>query len=177
VTSISWQAEDPDGDKLVARVSFRGDGETEWKLLKENLSGSYLTLDPDVLADGVYQVRVTVSDGPSNPAAAARDAEMVSAPFLIDNTPPLVKAARVERSGARAEVRFEAQDAASMLRRAEYSLDAGPWNPVYPEDGIVDSKAETFRVVLEGLQPGEHLVTLRVSDSAGNSGLGKAVVP
>ncbi len=177
VTSISWQAEDPDGDKLVARVTFRGEGETEWKLLKENLTESYVTIDSDVLADGVYQVKVSVSDSPSNPAETARDAEMVSAPFLIDNTPPVVKAGRATRTGTRAEIGFEAQDAASMLRRAEYSLDAGPWNPVYPEDGILDSRRETFRVAVENLKPGEHLVTLRVTDSAGNPGLGKAVIP
>lgn len=177
VTSISWQAEDPDGDKLTARVSFRGEGENEWKLLKENLSESYLTIDSDVLADGVYQVRVVVSDALSNPASAAREAEMVSPPFLIDNTPPTVRLRRQTRQASHAEVFFEAQDAASMLRRAEYSLDAGPWSSVFPEDGIVDSKSESFRLVLENLKPGEHLVTLRVTDSAGNPGLGKAVIP
>jgi len=176
VTSISWQAEDPDGDKLTAQVYFRGEGENEWKLLKENLSESYVTLDADALADGVYQVKVVVSDAPSNPQSAAREAEMISAPFLIDNTPPLVRHTSIERSGDRVIVKFDAQDAASMLRRAEYSLDAGPWTPVYSDDGIIDSKSESFSVPLEKLKPGEHLVTLRVIDSAGNAGLAKAVV-
>ena len=63
-----------------------------------------------------------------------------------------------------------------MLRRAEYSVDAGPWAPVYSDDGIIDSKSESFSVLLEKLKAGEHLVTLRVIDSAGNAGLGKAVV-
>ncbi len=175
-TSISWQAEDPDGDKLTAQVYFRGEGENEWKLIKENLSESYVTLDADALADGVYQVKVVVSDAQSNPQASAREAEMISAPFLIDNTPPIVRHTRIERSGDRVIVKFEAQDAASMLRRAEYSLDAGPWTPVYSDDGIIDSKSESFSVGLEKLKPSEHLVTLRVIDSAGNAGLAKAVV-
>jgi len=117
-----------------------------------------------------------VSDAPSNPQSAAREAEMISAPFLIDNTPPLVRHTSIERSGDRVIVKFDAQDAASMLRRAEYSLDAGPWTPVYSDDGIIDSKSESFSVPLEKLKPGEHLVTLRVIDSAGNAGLAKAVV-
>ena len=175
-TSISWQAEDADGDKLIAQVSFRGEGENEWKLLKDNWTESYLTLDADALADGVYQVKVVVSDSPSNPPSTARETELISVPFLIDNTPPLVRHIGTERTGDRAVVKFEARDAASMLRRAEYSLDAGPWSPVYSDDGIIDSKAETFSVVLERLKPGEHLVTLRVSDRAGNAGLAKAVV-
>ena len=32
--SIAWQAEDPDGDRLVYDVYFRGEDETQWKLLK-----------------------------------------------------------------------------------------------------------------------------------------------
>lgn len=176
VTSISWQAEDADGDKLTAQVFFRGEGENEWKLVKENLAENYVTLDADALADGVYQVKVVVSDAQSNPQTSARDAEMISTPFLIDNTPPMVRHIRVESSGGRVVAKFEAQDAASMLRRAEYSLDAGPWTPVFSDDGIIDSKSETFSVMLDKLKPGEHLVTLRVADSAGNAGLAKAVV-
>jgi sugar lactone lactonase YvrE len=175
-TSISWQAEDADGDKLTARVYFRGEGENEWKLLKDNVADSYILLDSDALADGVYQVKVVVSDALSNPAGSAREAEMISAPFLIDNTPPVVRHTGTDRPAGSVIVRFEAQDAASMLRRAEYSLDAGPWTPVYSDDGIIDSKSESFSITLHNLKPGEHLVTLRVVDSAGNLGLGKAVV-
>ncbi len=175
-TAISWQAEDADGDKLLARVSFRGEGENQWKLLKENWSEASLAIDADALADGVYLVQVVVSDSPSNPPATARETELIGAPFLIDNTPPAVRPAGAERSGGRAVVKFEASDAASMLRRAEYSLNAGPWIPVYSDDGIVDSKSESFTIALEQLKPGEHLITLRVADSAGNPGLGKAVV-
>ena len=176
VTSISWQAEDPDGDKLIAKVFFRGEGENAWKLIKENVTDSYLNLDADALADGVYQVKVSVSDSPANPPATAREAELISDPFLIDNTPPVVRVTGVERTGNRAIARFQAQDAASMLQRAEYSVNAGPWVPVYPDDGILDSKSETFTITLENLAAGEHLVTLRVADRAGNPGLGKAVV-
>lgn len=176
VTSISWQAEDPDGDKLTAEVSFRGEGENEWKLIKDNLAENYITIDADALAEGVYQVKVVVSDAASNPPGAARQAEMISAPFLIDNTAPVVRYTTTEGSGDRRVVKFEARDAASMLRRAEYSLDAGPWVPVYSDDGIIDSKLENFSVALDKLKPGEHLVTLRVFDSAGNAGLGKALV-
>jgi len=39
----------------------------------------------------------------------------------------------------------------------------------------VDSRRETFTVRLEGLRPGEHVVTLRAYDTGGNAGIGKAV--
>jgi hypothetical protein len=80
------------------------------------------------------------------------------------------------RAGAGVEVAFEAADAASSLRRAEYSLDAGPWTPVASEDGIIDSPQERFTVRLDSVPPGEHLLVLRVVDAAGNAGLARVVL-
>ena len=62
------------------------------------------TLDGDVLADGRYFFRVTASDRPSNPADLARQAELVSAPVLIDNTPPVVTPGAARRVGSRLEI-------------------------------------------------------------------------
>ena len=85
--SITWQAEDPDGDRLVYAVFFRGEEEQQWKLLKANLHDATLTFDGDALADGKYLFRVVASDREVNPPASARTAELTSAPVLIDNTP------------------------------------------------------------------------------------------
>ena len=65
---ISWQADDPDGDKLVYEVDFRGEGEREWKLLKKDIFDTALTIDGDALADGRYYFKVTASDRDSQPA-------------------------------------------------------------------------------------------------------------
>jgi hypothetical protein len=80
------------------------------------------------------------------------------------------------RSATSVEVAFEAVDAASSLRRAEYSLDAGPWTPVAAQDGIIDSPQERFTVRLENLSPGEHLLVLRVVDAGHNAGLARVVL-
>jgi hypothetical protein len=32
----------------------------------------------------------------------------------------------------------------------EYSVDAERWKPIYPKDGIADSRVEEFELVLEG---------------------------
>lgn len=173
---ISWQAEDPDGDRLAYALYFRGEDEREWKLLKANLSENTYTLDGDVLADGRYLFRVVASDSPANPPAAARQAELISAPTLIDHTPPLVRASAPQRAGGAVLLEFEAVDSVSPLRRAEYSVDAGPWIPVAPADGVLDSRSESFRLRLEGLDPREHLVVLRVFDACNNAGLAKVVL-
>jgi hypothetical protein len=173
---IAWQADDPDGDRLVYALYFRGEDEREWKLLKSNLSDNTYSIDSDSFADGRYYFRVVASDSPANPPAAARTAELVSAPTLIDRTPPVVTAGVPRRSGGHVEIEFDATDAASPLRRAEYSLDAGPWVLLEPVEGIIDSPHERFLLKLDGLSAGEHLVVVRVLDSANNAGLAKVVL-
>ncbi|MBM3746148.1 MAG: hypothetical protein FJW34_10145 [Acidobacteria bacterium] len=173
---ITWQAEDPDGDRLLYTLHFRGEDEREWKLLKAHLTENTFALESNALADGRYSFRVTATDGAVNPPGAAREAELISAPVLIDHTPPTVRPGTPVRASGRVEIEFEASDAASGLRRAEYSLDAGPWTPVAAQDGIIDSPQERFTVRLENLAPGEHLLVLRVFDAGNNAGLARVVL-
>jgi hypothetical protein len=174
--SVSWQAEDPDGDRLVYNLYFRGDDERQWKLLKGNLHENSFTFDADVLADGKYYFRVLASDREVNSPASARDADLTSSPVLIDNTPPVVTIGSVRHTGATATIELEAADAASPLRRAEYSLDAGGWVPMDASDGVIDSQRERFVLTLDKLDSSEHLVVIRVVDSANNAGLAKVVL-
>ncbi len=174
--TVSWQAEDPDGDRLVYSVYFRGDDETQWKLLKSDTHDSAVTLDADVLADGKYFFRVTASDRESNPPASARETQLISSPVLIDNTPPSIAIGIVRYAGGSAHLEFSAQDAASALRRCEYSLDAGSWVPVEAADGVIDSLRESFTLDLKNLSAGEHLVVIRAADSANNTGVAKVIL-
>ena len=112
----------------------------------------------------------------SNPPASAREAQLTSAPVLIDNTPPLVTIGTVRYAGGSAHVEFEAVDAASALRHCEYSLDAANWVPVEAADGVIDSPREKFVLDLTGVAPGEHLLVIRVADSANNSGVAKVLL-
>jgi len=112
-----------------------------------------------------------VSDRASNSPADAREGELISSPVRIDHTPPQITLKREGR-----DVVIQAKDAANPLRRCEVSIDAGPWALVEAVDGITDSPEETFRVDLGSLSAGEHLVTVRVIDSAGNPGLAKLIV-
>lgn len=171
--AVVWGAEDPDGDELRAELSFRGEGETEWKKIRDDLPGPRFSIESDSLADGRYQFRVKVDDGKSNPADRMLSAERVSKPVLVDQTPPLVRALPPAAEG---ELRFEAEDAVSEIRTAEYAVDAGKWRPVLSDDGILDSQKERFTLRPAGLEPGEHLVVLRVRDRAGNTALAKSLI-
>ena len=101
---------------------------------------------------------------------------MTSAPVLIDNTPPLVRAGAPVRNGSTVTIPFEAGDATSPLRRCEYSIDAGGWTPVQSQDGVIDTQTESFSLTLQNVAPGEHLLVIRVLDSANNTGLTKVVL-
>jgi len=173
---ITWQADDADGDKLLYNLYFRGDGEREWKLLRANMTDNTYLLDGDVFADGRYLFKVTASDRLSNPAAFAREAELVSAPVLVDNSPPVVTVSTPRRSGNMLELDVDAEDRGGTLRRCEYSVDANPWSPVEAADGVTDSSREQFPIRIANLAPGEHLIVIRVYDIAGNAGLAKVVV-
>jgi hypothetical protein len=95
---------------------------------------------------------------------------------MIDNTPPVVKVGAVRSGGGTAHIEWEASDAASSLRRCEYSLDAASWVPVEAADGVIDSPSEKFALDLTNLSAGEHLLVIRVADSANNTGVAKVIL-
>jgi hypothetical protein len=174
--TLVWSAEDPDNDRLVFNVYFRPEDETQWLLLKSGIHENSLSFDGDILADGKYFFRVVASDREANPPSSAREAQLVSAPILIDNTPPTVSIGAVRYATGSAHVEFEARDNASPLRHCEYSLDAAGWVPIASADGVIDSLSEKFSLDLSGLSPGEHLLVIRAADSANNTGLAKTVL-
>lgn len=171
-TQISWQADDPDGDKLVYTVYFRAEDESGWQLIRGHMFENTLLLDPDVFADGRYFFRVVASDAPANAPEFAHRSELVSTPVLIDNTPPVVTVVKTQRD----DLEIEAIDKSSPLRLCEYSLDTGTWQPIEAVDGITDSPSERFRLQLGKLGSGEHLLVFRVYDTAGNAGLAKVIL-
>ena len=76
---------------------------------------------------------------------------------------------------------FDAEDGFSPIARAEYSLDAGPWQYVEPEGRISDSKTEHYSIRIAVDAPagktGEHLITVRAYDRLENAGVAKTVIP
>jgi len=173
---FSWEAEDANGDDLVYSVYFRGENESEWRLLKKKAEEKFFTVEADTLPDGQYPIRVVASDSPSNPRSASLTGELRSAVFDIDNTPPQVRVLSQGIEKKSAEVKFKAVDSVSALRKAELSIDGREWEPVFSKDGIIDSKTEEFEINLESLQAGEHALALRVYDSSGNVGISKAIL-
>lgn len=174
--SVSWTAEDPNRDDLLYSIYYRRQDEVSWKLLAEDLKETYYTIDGVSFPDGAYFVKVMISDRASNPSAQALESEMVSKSFVIANSSPSLELGVPQVQGTRATLEFTVQTKGSVVHQAEYSVDAGPWDILFPGDGIADSDSEHYTLGIENLEPGEHAVTLRVVDSVGNIGTGKTMV-
>jgi sugar lactone lactonase YvrE len=171
--TLTWQASDPNDDTLKYKVLYRTIGDNEWHLLVDDLTVAYYTIDGNRLPDGTYLFKVIASDGPSNPADAALTNEETTEAIEIDNTPPTIKVTGPTVNAQAAEVTFDTSDATSRIVRAEYSVDGGAWQLVYPVDGVADSAHEVYRVRVTFDKLGEHVIAFRCADSSSNVGTSK----
>ena len=174
---VKWNAHDENDDQLVYSVYYRGDGETRWLLLKDNLTDKAYSFDASLLPDGGYTVKVVASDAPSHSPGEALTASKESRRFEVDTTPPRLENLTAAVEGAQIHVRFRAEDGFSTIKRAEYSVDAGDWKYVEPVGQLSDSKTEDydFKVALEAGKDAasEHVVVVRVYDKYDNMGAAK----
>jgi hypothetical protein len=172
--TLTWQASDPNGDTLTYKVLYRSIADSAWHVLSESQPQAYYTVDGNRLPDGSYAFRVIGSDSADNPAEASLTDEESIEPVEIDNTPPAIKTSEPKPSANSVEVTFEAVDSTSRVIKGEFSVDGGPWQLVFPMDGLADSSRETFRVVVKMDRPGEHVIAFRCGDSSLNVATAKA---
>jgi sugar lactone lactonase YvrE len=193
--SARWTAHDDNDDELAYSVYYRGDHETQWKLLKDKISEKFLTWDAGLFPDGGYTIKVIASDAPSHsPAEALSDAKE-STRFEVDNTPPRIENLNAAMDGGQMRITFHAADNFSPIRRAEYSVDAGEWHLIEPVGLLSDNRIENYdfsipvpsqaaaseaavkgkkRPKTEG--PAEHVIVVRVYDRFENMGAAKTLV-
>jgi hypothetical protein len=174
--SFVWKAVDDNEDSLEYSLYFKGEGESDWKLLEKKLTDTFYTLNAASLPDGAYKLKVVASDAPSNPYDKYLIGELVSNPFVIANASPQIEIMGSKVNGKKVEAQFRARAAIGRIATAEFSIDGGEWYLIFPIDGIADSAQEEYRIVTPELSPGEHLVGIRSSDGDGNSGTAKLIV-
>ncbi len=166
--TVQWRATDPNGDPLRFEIDVRPEPGGPWTQIAKDLQQPNHTWDTSALPEGRYRLRVTASDAGGNAVGEALSTGALSQPFTVDNTPPLVVALEVRGEAGALLVTGKAEDAASALQRVEVSLDDGAWRAVTPDGGFTDQLAHSFRVRLGEVAPGEHTVSVRVVDLAGN---------
>jgi sugar lactone lactonase YvrE len=179
---VRWNAHDENDDQLVYSLYYRGDGETRWLLLKDNLTDKAYSFDASLLPDGGYTIKVVASDAPSHSPGEALMASRESRRFEVDTTPPRIEKLAASVEGGQIHVTFRAGDGFSPIKRAEYSIDAGDWTYVEPLSQLSDANTENydFRVALEAAKDSpntsEHVVVVRVYDRYDNMGAAKTLV-
>ena len=188
---VKWSAHDENDDQLVYSIYYRGDGDSRWLLLKDNLTDKAYSFDASLLPDGGYTVKVVASDAPSHSPGEELTASRESRRFEVDTTPPRIENLSVSLALDQIRITFRTVDGFSPIKRAEYSVDAGDWKYVEPVGQISDSKTENydFKVSLETEKPGpsvagspnasaatEHVVVVRVYDRYENMGAAKTMI-
>jgi hypothetical protein len=192
---VKWVAHDDNDDQLVYALYYRGEGESRWLLLKDNLTDKFYSFDASLLPDGAYTFKVVASDAPSHSPGEALTAEKESTRVEVDTTPPRIESLNAATEGDKIHVNFRAVDSFSVIKRAEFSIDAGDWQYVEPSDQISDAKTENydFRAAAPGetgeasvagktkkKEPAsgqmEHVVVVRVYDRFDNMSAAKTVV-
>lgn len=179
---VKWSAHDDNDDQLVYSIYYRGDDESRWLLLKDDITDKAYSFDASLLPDGGYTIKIIASDAPSHSPGDALTASRESRRFEVDTTPPRIDGLTASVEGGEIHVAFRAVDTFSPIKHAEYSVDAGDWKYVDPVGQISDSKTENydFRVAPEtgkdGLAGSEHVVVVRVYDRYDNMDAAKTVI-
>jgi sugar lactone lactonase YvrE len=196
---VKWTVHDDNDDQMVYSVYYRGDGESRWLLLKDDLTDKFYSFDAALLPDGGYTVEVMASDAPSHSPGQALTSVRDSARFEVDTTPPRIDDLRASVEGSQIHVTFRAADGFSNIKRAEYSLDAGDWQYVEPVGQLADSKSASYDFLAAvplpresqayapaenplhparetKATPAEHVVVVRVYDRFDNMASAKTVI-
>jgi hypothetical protein len=113
---------------------------------------------------------VTASDERSNTTETSLRGSRVSETVVVDNTGPVIRDCSVEIAGGRATIRFKSIDELSAIGQVHYTVDSNnEWVGTIPKDLVYDTTEEDFTVVVEGLEVGEHVISVRAGDALGNT--------
>jgi hypothetical protein len=177
IQTFSWKADDPNDDTLSYDVYYRSAADSRFRILRKGLTDAVVAWDTDhgpqrPLRDPRDGHRRAVQPGGARALRRQGEQRLRRGQHAAhgDGGPR-------ERERGPACARWRADDS-SLIRKAEYSVDGGPWRDIHPTDGINDEKEESYEVPLTDLAPpGPHVVVVRATDLLGNVATARVDVP
>ena len=160
--TFQWRADDPNDDRMTYAVSYRREGESAWRVLRNGLGDPIFVWDTTSVPDGRYVVRVTASDIAVNSPGDALEGARESDGFDVDNTAPAISLA-APSAQTPTVVRVTVRDTHSGVQRVEYAIGGEKWQVVYPADGLSDSREEVYEIKLPSAADRARLV-IRATD-------------
>jgi len=174
VRILSWQASDPNGDRIVFRLEYRRLGDQAWRPVMAETEEHMRSWDTSDVPDGDYELRLTASDIKDNPAPLTLETMRLMGPVAVDNTAPEIADFKVRRTAEGLRISCRAEDEASQLAAASIQLPDGSVRRLDPRDLICDSRTEEFSLDIdwpplgESAGPSPWRVRVEVVDLAGN---------
>jgi sugar lactone lactonase YvrE len=170
IFKITYKATDRNNDKLLYQIDIRQIGRANWLKIKDDLETENFDWDSRTVEDGRYEIRVTASDKRSNTTTTAMEDSRISDPVVVDNTPPAIKSPVATVKDKTATIKFTAVDALSAIGSVSYTVDSdADWNGTLPDDLVYDTTSEDFTIVINKLEPGQHVIAVKVADAVGNT--------
>jgi len=174
--TIRWAAEDQNSDKLLFDVLIRNEAESRWRILKRDWMENIFVFDTLSFPDGNYFIKVEAVDSPSNPRGMELKSEKVSRQLTIDNSLPLVRNVSQERKANALTITFTVEDSFSYVQDVQFLIRPNEWQSVFPKDGICDSKREEFEITVSLPSGFDDLLTIKATDSRGNTGVSRQII-
>lgn len=169
--TVAWDAADENDDTLSYSLFLRQEGEKSWRLLDEKWTETLYAFQTQNFPDGVYFVKIVASDLPSNPPDLEKQAEKTSQLLVIDNSAPVLKNFQAAKDKNQLTVTFQTEDTFSAIKEVKYLVRPDDWRIVFPEDGLCDSKQESFKFKVTLAPNADNLMTIIVKDGWGNIGV------
>ena len=160
--TLSWEADDTDGDTLSFNVQYSPDNGATWETIEQNLSGTSADIDlRNLTRSNQALFRVVATDGIHTSTSAP------SAPFRVPNRPPTVHITDPPRLPGGPAIHI---DGTPLTLCAEVSDPDGP----IADDHIhwssdIDGTLGNGRCVSATLSVNLHTITVFVDDGAGGT--------
>jgi hypothetical protein len=170
IFKISYKAKDDNNDNLIYKMDFRKIGRNNWIELEDEVEEDSFEWDGKTVEDGRYEVRVTASDERDNSTETRLSGSRISEPVVVDNTGPIVARYSIEKHNKSVTLKLKVSDQLSAIGKVDYTVDSNAkWKGAVPDDLVYDTMEEDFTVTIEQMEPGEHVISVRVSDDVGNT--------